>query len=245
MPMQAQIRVPNFKTILKIMESFGEEAVLQFTPEGMSVSMVDIQRVRMVQLHIHADGFEEYECDCDYELGVVLIRMKDIVKTLVVKDELRLEIVDGNPIRFSLLANGMERGIKLLNLRTLARAPDWPIFSFTYSATVPAIEARSFVKAASESLNFDVVTEGSSMTWRIDNELEPLEWTPTESLVKANEHAVTTYGVEEVKAAICGTSREKLSIRGGTDIPIEFSWEPYDGVSVSSLVAHCTGGNPA
>ena len=53
--------------------------------------------------------------------------MDDIVKALTAKDDLRLRITDheDGTFRFALLSNGMERGIKLLNMRLMEgqRAP--------------------------------------------------------------------------------------------------------------------------
>ena len=41
MSMEGKIRVPNFKNVLKILKGIGEEAILVFDEDGLSVRMVD------------------------------------------------------------------------------------------------------------------------------------------------------------------------------------------------------------
>ena len=247
MSMEAKIRVPNFKNVLKVLKGIGEEAILVFDEDGLSVRMVDGEKTKMVRVRISEDGFNTYVCDRHYEMAVVLVRLDDIVKALTTKDELRFRIVDldDGTMRFSLLANGMERGIKLLNLRLMEghRAPPWPTFDYVFSAIVPSDEVRSFLKAASISNDFRVEVEpdssGNGMCWSIADEREPLSWKPTDCKVSSNSHAISLYSVENISKAVAATvGKQELSIRGGTDIPIEFSWSPHEGISMATLVAH-------
>ncbi len=247
MSMEAKIRVPNFKNVLKVLKGIGEEAILVFDEDGLSVRMVDGEKTKMVRVRISEDGFTTYVCDRHYEMAVVLVRLDDIVKALTTKDELRFRIVDHDDgtMRFSLLANGMERGIKLLNLRLMEghRAPPWPTFDYVFSAIVPSDEVRSFLKAASISNDFRVEVEpdssGNGMCWSIADEREPLSWKPTDCKVSSNSHAISLYSVENISKAVAATvGKQELSIRGGTDIPIEFSWSPHEGISMATLVAH-------
>ena len=49
MSMEGKIRVPNFKNVLKILKGIGEEAILVFDEDGLSVRMVDGEKTKMVQ----------------------------------------------------------------------------------------------------------------------------------------------------------------------------------------------------
>jgi len=248
MPLDARIKVPSFKNVLKIMKSIREEAIVVFDTEGMLVRMVDEDRARMIQVRIDAEGgFSEFSCDRRYEMAVVLVRMDDIVKALTAKDDLRLRVVDQDDgtFRFALLSNGMERGIKLLNMRLMEgqRAPPWPAFDFAFTATVPAAEVRSFVKAAAVATDFSITVEpdatGNGVTWSISDEREPLVWRPTDCEVDSEGHATSLYNVDKVSSIIAATvGKQQLSIRGGNDTPVEFSWNPHDGISMTALIAH-------
>ena len=248
MTMQARIKVPAFKNVLKIMKSMREEAIMVFDADGLVVRMVDEDRSRMVQVRITGDdGFSEYECDRRYELAVVLVRMNDIAKALTAKDDLRLRIIDNDDgsFRFSLLSNGMERGIKLLNMRLMEgqRAPPWPSFDYAFNATVPAAEVRAFVKAAAVANDFTISVEpdasGNGVTWSINDEREPLVWRPTDCTVDSDGHAASLYNVDKVSSIIASTvGKQDLRIRGGNDTPVEFSWAPHEGISMTALIAH-------
>ena len=47
MGLEAKIKVPAFKNVLKILKAVREEAIIQFRPDGMTVRMVDADRARM------------------------------------------------------------------------------------------------------------------------------------------------------------------------------------------------------
>jgi DNA polymerase III sliding clamp (beta) subunit (PCNA family) len=247
MGLEAKIKVPAFKNVLKFMKAIREESIIVFDEEGMSVRMVDSNRVRMIQVRIDSEGFSEYECDGRYELAVVLVRMDDIVKALTAKDDLRLRITDQDDgtFRFALLSNGMERGIKLLNMRLMEgqRAPAWPNFDYVFSATIPADGARSFLKAAKVANDFQISVEpdasGNGITWAIRDDREPLVWRPEDPTVSSPERALSLYSVEAV-ASLVGASvgKQDLRLRGGNDTPVEISWIPHDGIAMAALVAN-------
>jgi len=245
--MEARIKVPAFKNVLKVMKSIREEAIMVFDEDGMVVRMVDEERARMIQVRVSPDGFSDYTCDRRYEMAVVLVRMDDIAKALTAKDDLRMRVIDqeDGTFRFALLSNGMERGIKLLNMRLMEgqRAPPWPAFDFAFNATVPASEVRAFVKAAAVASDFAITVEpdasGNGVTWSINDEREPLVWKPTDCTVDSDGHATSLYNVDKVSSIIGATvGKQDLRIRGGNDTPVEFSWIPHEGISMTALVAH-------
>ncbi len=247
MGLEAKIKVPAFKNVLKMLKAVREEAILTFNQDGLTVRMVDSERVRMVQVRIDPSGFSEYDCVGRYELAVVLVRMDDIVKALTAKDDLRLRITDQDDgtFRFALLSNGMERGIKLLNMRLMEgqRAPDWPNFDYIFDATLPADGARSFLKAAKVANDFLITTEsdasGNGITWAIRDDREPLVWRPQDVLVNSPNDAVSAYSVEAVNTLMLATvGKQEIRLRGGNDTPVEISWNPHDGIAMAALIAN-------
>jgi hypothetical protein len=247
MGLEAKIKVPAFKNVLKILKAVREEAIIQFNSDGMTVRMVDADRARMIQVRINTNGFSEYDCDSRYELAVVLVRMDDIIKALTAKDDLRLRITDqeDGTFRFALLSNGMERGIKLLNMRLMEgqRAPEWPNFDYVFDATLPADGARSFLKAAKVANDFLITTEsdasGNGISWAIRDDREPLVWRPQDVIVNSPNDAVSAYSVEAVNSLVSATvGKQEIRLRGGNDTPVEISWNPHDGIAMAALIAN-------
>ena len=171
--------------------------------------------------------------------------MDDIIKALTAKDDLRLRITDqeDGTFRFALLSNGMERGIKLLNMRLMEgqRAPEWPNFDYVFDATLPADGARSFLKAAKVANDFLITTEsdasGNGISWAIRDDREPLVWRPQDVIVNSPNDAVSAYSVEAVNSLVSATvGKQEIRLRGGNDTPVEISWNPHDGIAMAALM---------
>ena len=234
--LEAQIRIPTMKNILKGLEAIGEEVILNFDSDGLTATIVDSSITKMFYLKVESDAFEEYSCTADYSYGVVIARMKDITKALTTKDELKIE---GDADNLALLANGIRRNIKLLNRTLMSKPPSMPHFNYTYDAEIPALEARNFIKTLGDVLSFNIVIAeaAQTMTWKSESPEEAVEWIPTEVTLNSSQDSVTSYATEHIKLAICATNRETLELRSGDDLPIEFTWAPHEGVRLTSLVA--------
>lgn len=205
---------------------------------------------KMVDLWIKPDAFKEYDCDEEVKLGVVIDRIKDITKTLIAKDELVISYEEG---KLSLVANGINRAIKLLRLEYMNEIKALPDFHYTYSLHTSSKEIRDFLKTTGKTVAFDSIIRKESgkpiIIWRSKNDDEPIEWCPDLQAVDDDDELIrtatfgdlssTTYTTEEVLASIGGTQRtQPLTIQGGQDIPMRFDWQPYEGVRVISMVAN-------
>ena len=205
---------------------------------------------KMVDLWIKPDAFKEYDCDEEVKLGVVIDRIKDITKTLIAKDELVISYEEG---KLSLVANGINRAIKLLRLEYMNEIKALPDFHYTYSLHTSSKEIRDFLKTTGKTVAFDSIIRKESgkpiIIWRSKNDDEPIEWCPDLQAVDDDDELIrtatfgdlssTTYTTEEVLASIGGTQRtQPLTIQGGQDIPMRFDWQPNEGVRVISMVAN-------
>jgi hypothetical protein len=204
----------------------------------------------MVDLWVKPDAFKEYECQEEVKVGVVIDRIKDITKTLVAKDEL---VISYENEKLALIANGINRAIKLLRLEYMTEIQTLPDFHYTYSLQTSSKEIRDFLKTTGKTVAFDSIIRKEAglmaILWRSKNDDEPIEWCPDLTAVDDDEELIriatfgdlssTTYTTEEVLAAIGGTQRtQPLTLQGGQDIPMRFDWEPYEGVRVISMVAN-------
>tara|TARA_Y100000310_G_scaffold284783_1_gene307782 strand:+ start:550 stop:1302 length:753 start_codon:yes stop_codon:yes gene_type:complete len=248
--MKAKISVPTIKNIISILEKISEEAIFTFNEEGLMIRTVCANHFKMVDLWVKPDAFKEYDCPEEVKVGVVIDRIKDISKTLVAKDELVISHQEG---KLSLIANGINRAIKLLRLEYMNEIKALPNFHYTYSLQTSSKEIRDFLKTTGKTVAFDSIIRkeagSTAILWRSKNDDEPIEWCPDLTAVDDDEELIriatfgdlssTTYTTEEVLASIGGTQRtQPLTIQGGQDIPMRFDWEPYEGVRVISMVAN-------
>ncbi len=248
--MKAKISVPTIKNIISILEKISEEAIFTFDEKGLMIRTVCASHFKMVDLWVKPDAFKEYECQEEVKVGVVIDRIKDITKTLVAKDEL---VISYENEKLALIANGINRAIKLLRLEYMTEIQTLPDFHYTYSLQTSSKEIRDFLKTTGKTVAFDSIIRKEAglmaILWRSKNDDEPIEWCPDLTAVDDDEELIriatfgdlssTTYTTEEVLAAIGGTQRtQPLTLQGGQDIPMRFDWEPYEGVRVISMVAN-------
>jgi hypothetical protein len=248
--LKAKISVPTIKNIISILEKISEEAIFTFDEKGLMIRTVCASHFKMVDLWVKPDAFKEYECQEEVKVGVVIDRIKDITKTLVAKDEL---VISYENEKLALIANGINRAIKLLRLEYMTEIQTLPDFHYTYSLQTSSKEIRDFLKTTGKTVAFDSIIRKEAglmaILWRSKNDDEPIEWCPDLTAVDDDEELIriatfgdlssTTYTTEEVLAAIGGTQRtQPLTLQGGQDIPMRFDWEPYEGVRVISMVAN-------
>tara|TARA_R110002020_G_scaffold1492_16_gene6795 strand:- start:7638 stop:8390 length:753 start_codon:yes stop_codon:yes gene_type:complete len=248
--MQAKISVPTIKNIISILEKISEEAIFTFSDQGLMIRTVCANHFKMVDLWVKTDAFKEYQCDEEVKVGVVIDRIKDITKTLIAKDEL---VISYENDKLALIANGINRVVKLLRLEYMNEIVALPDFQYTYSLQTSSKEIRDFLKTTGKTVAFDSIIRKDSgsmvILWRSKNDDEPIEWCPDLQAVDDDEELIrvatfgdvsaTTYTTEEVLASIGATQRtQTLLIQGGQDIPMRFDWQPYEGVRVISMVAN-------
>ena len=179
MKLSAKIPVTTMKNVISILEKVSEEAIFTFNSQGLRVKTVSANRFKLVDLWVKDTAFKNYDCEEEIKLGIVVDRIKDITKTLTAKDELTITYEND---KFSLVANGIRRVIKLLRLEYMNEVKDLPDFEYTFSLETSSKEVRDFLKTLGKTVAFDSIIrqEGTGMEiiWRSKNDEEPVEWNP-------------------------------------------------------------------
>ena len=75
------------KNLVKALENINEDAVFKFDRDGLSVSVSDTFRNRLLEIHLPAEFFSVYSCDDSVDLGIIISRLREVTKTLKAKDE--------------------------------------------------------------------------------------------------------------------------------------------------------------
>ncbi len=128
MSLNATLRVPLAKNILRGFEAINEEGILCFDESGMSIMLVDGNRFKMLRVIIPSEAFQSYEWKFSepQEVGVIFARMGAIIKTLTAKDELTISLDQPEDnLRFRLLANGITATIEFFRLDLINALPTW------------------------------------------------------------------------------------------------------------------------
>lgn len=232
--LQAKIRVPLAKNILRAMEAINEEGILVWDSDGLSTMLVDGNRFKMLRIIAPADAFSNYSFVGIHpiKVGVIFSRMGQIIKTLTAKDELVFTYEND---RFYLQANGIEQNIKLLRLDLMHQVDAWPHVDHQYDATIPGKAANDFIRTSGKNLTFIIKSKDKSIQWNTGTGDEAISWIPVEQTITGSigESQFTT---EQVKSVLTAAPKEDLVLRGGDDAAIEFQWT-VENISMTALVA--------
>ena len=234
----ASIAVPRMKNILKGLQSIAEDCILDFSESGLTVHVVDSIRVKMMRLRVAPTAFQSYECDERHRLAVDLSKLKSITTGLTTSDELRLSYADN---KFALLANSMERVIRLKRIELVYDLQTIPDFDYEYNTTISsAKDIRDYLKTLDKTPIYSInVREGKNMVWETLDAEELITWSPNAELECEEEFTTRQlFTASEVAALISSSNKESVAIRGGSgSCPVEFTWTPYEGVEYTGIVA--------
>jgi len=228
------------KEIVKAIETTDEQAIFVFDKHGLFVRVSDPLHVRVIEVMVEADTFEEYNYDSEKEqlrLGVVISRLKDITKTMVKKDELKLEYEDGTN-RILTWSKNLQRSIRLIKSELMNEIPQISV-SHVYGCGLEATTLKPFLKASNmkggvvdiiTDKKFILCSESDDGSVEISLDAEEVGLTPTEYM------SMTTYSVEEITKATA-TAEGMIQMRGKQDSPLELSWDTGTGMKVKAWVA--------
>jgi DNA polymerase III sliding clamp (beta) subunit (PCNA family) len=242
MSLNATLRVPLAKNILRGFEAINEEGILCFDESGLSVMLVDGNHYKMLRVVVPAEAFQSYEYSFDkpQEVGVIFARMGAIIKTLVAKDELTLAIDThkDNP-RFRLLANGISQTVKLLRLDLMNRVDAWPQRDWDYQTTIPGKNVKDFLRTVEKTVSFTLSAEGinedSSIVFQSNSQDEPVIWKHPVDL--SGEVGPTLFTTTEVASSLTAVGKNDIDIRGALQSPVEFDWN-IEGCQFTALIAN-------
>ena len=228
------------KEIVKAIETTDEQAVFVFDKHGLFVRVSDPLHIRVVEIMVEADTFDEYSYDTDEEqirLGVVISRLKDITKTLVKTDNLKLEFEVGTN-RVLTWSDSLQRSIRLIRSELMNDIPEISV-SHLYDSVIDAKTLKPFLKAANVKGGVvDVITDDNFILCSESDEGSvEITLTAEEVQLKPTDYAsMTTFSVEEINRA-ASTAVGQIQIRGKQDSPIEMRWNTEMGIKVKAWVA--------
>ena len=149
------------KEIVKAIETTDEQAIFVFDKHGLFVRVSDPLHIRVVEIMVEANEFEEYDYQASEEqirLGVVISRLKDITKTLVKKDELKMEYEEGTN-RILTWSNNLQRSIRLIKSELMNAIPEISV-SHLYGCVLEATTLKPFLKASNAKGGVvDIITD--------------------------------------------------------------------------------------
>jgi len=91
------IQASAFRTLIEALKEILTEANLEFDSTGIKIMAMDETHTVLVYLRLHADRFNEYYCPAKHVLGINMIYLFKLIKTMGNNDSLTLYLPAKNP----------------------------------------------------------------------------------------------------------------------------------------------------
>ena len=208
------------------LENINEDAVFRFDRDGLSVSVSDTFRNRLLEIHLPAEFFTVYACEDSIDLGVIVSRLREVTKTLKAKDEVTGSFDIEVPNFLILTANGIRRRVRLVNTDLLKSPPPMIYDDFIFTAELAATSVTDFLKAAStfHTVDVSVVKDSFTITSQEGEEEVSMQFQADDvALSLEMSDSLTTHGIADLTKGL-NTITDTVTIRGGPTIPISFGW---------------------
>jgi proliferating cell nuclear antigen len=160
-----------FRTLIEALKEILTEANLEFDASGIKVIDVDETHTVLTYLRLNADRFEYFYCPAKYILGINMIYLFKLIKTLSNNDSLTLFLPAANPNKLGIRAENAEKGttntwmMKLFD--TNVENIEFPNISFTSIIHMPSTDFQKICRdfnALAEKL--EITSSSSDLIFR-------------------------------------------------------------------------------
>ena len=238
--MKIELNAKTAKTFVKALEKLNEESLIIFDKEGIRTRIMDNSHTHILDIRIPKESTELYNFGgaTATEVGVVVERIKDMTKTLTVKDTLQIEYNLNDSTWLHLAANGVERKVRLLNAAHMKRL-EVPPTQHKWSAKLPMKEMKAFLTSLGKTLHFDIlVDETVSFVATTDDGEVRLDFDKSVIDLHIEDGTFeTTLTTAHFLTLIAATSAKcEFMIQGGNDAVVETGWNEA-GMGIKGWIA--------
>ena len=162
-----------FRTLIEALKEILTEANLEFDSQGIKVMAVDETHTVLVYLRLHSDRFENYFCPVKHVLGVNMIYLFKLIKTMGNSDSLTLYLPASNPNKLGIRMENSEKStvtnyyLKLFD--TDVEDISIPSLNFTSIIHMPSVDLQKICRdmnALGEKLDVEITSSGSDLIFK-------------------------------------------------------------------------------
>ena len=162
-----------FRTLIEALKEILTEANLEFDSQGIKVMAVDETHTVLVYLRLHSDRFESYYCPSKFVLGVNMIYLFKLIKTMGNNDSLTLYLPASNPNKLGIRMENSEKStvtnyfLKLFD--TDVEDIQIPNLNFPSIIHLPSADIQKICRdmnALGEKLDVEITSSGSDLIFK-------------------------------------------------------------------------------
>jgi proliferating cell nuclear antigen len=196
-----------FRTLIEALKEILTEANLEFDSQGLKIMSVDETHTVLVYLRLHADRFENFFCPQKYVLGVNMMYLFKLIKTMGNNDSLTLYLPASNPNKLGIRMENSEKStvtnyfLKLFD--TDVEDIQIPNLNFPSIIHLPSVDIQKICRdmnCLGEKLDVEITSSGSDLIFRCTGDFAEQETTISEnnSTVKVSKNTTTNEIVQGI-----------------------------------------------
>lgn len=162
-----------FRTLIEALKEILTEANLEFDSQGVKIMAVDETHTVLVYLRLYSDRFETYYCPAKHVLGVNMIYLFKLIKTMGNSDSLTLYLPASNPNKLGIRMENAEKStvtnyfLKLFD--TDVEDIQIPALNFTSIIHMPSLDLQKICRdmnALGEKLDVEITSSGTDLIFK-------------------------------------------------------------------------------
>ena len=173
--MKIELSAKTIKAFVKGVENLTEICLLTFDEDGVRTRIMNSDHTALLDLKIPKDSAEVYDFNnsTPIEIGVLIADVKDMTKSLVVKDTLTIEYNTGDPTWLILSANGVEKKVRCKNA-SLIKRHKVPPTDHKWSANLPWKQMKAFLSSCAKEASFRTLVNPTWIQFQASSDDETL-----------------------------------------------------------------------
>ena len=144
------VQAVTFKQVIDSLKEILMDVNLEFDETGMKIVALDNTHVVMVHLKLDADRFETYKCEKKLYVGINMLKLHMLIKTITNNDILTLFVDRDEPNHLGIRIENQEKNLRttyklsMLDINVLNQSI--PPADFETIITMPSVEFQKIVR---------------------------------------------------------------------------------------------------
>jgi proliferating cell nuclear antigen len=227
--LKATISTKLLMLIVDALNSLTSETRFVYNQNGISADGVDAANCALCKISISKDAFESYEAE-DGEIGLDLVKLKEMKQFLTKYNKVELEIKKGSNV-IELNFGAYKSKIVTINTSTIKKVPEPPNLNAIGEAIVQGSVLNESIKAATlvHSMLYIVIEENAFYIYAEDlsNEIRR-DFSEEEILMCNYEPCKSLYSIDYLIDMGKIMKDYEIGIKFGNDFPIIFDFDIFD-----------------
>ena len=169
----ATIQASAFKSCFEVLKDILNDVNIYFKSGGMYVTTLDTASTSLIDVHLPADNFEEYECNEEIVAGINISNTFKLLKSITNSDILNISIDSKEYMNVEIVSESKNTNtkfqLKLLDINeSQIEVPDIEMSTIT---TLPSVDFQRLCRDMSNiGTEIEITREGTLMTLKCDGD---------------------------------------------------------------------------